>query len=85
MLKKVIDNSIIIVYYILVVRKELEMMSLNEIQEAEDYLGMFNAEEMKGALNIAFYIEGYTEEALNDVCRYYYGMDYDQLAEEMGW
>ena len=31
------------------------------------------------------YIDGYTEEALNDVCRYYYGMDYDQLAEEIGW
>ena len=31
-----------------------------------------------------FYIDGYTEEALNDVCRYYYGMDYDQLADEMG-
>ena len=30
------------------------MMSLNEIRDAEDYLGMFNAEEMKGALNIAF-------------------------------
>ena len=61
------------------------MMTKKEISIAEDYLLMFNAEEMKGALNIAFYIEGYNEEALNDVCRYYYGMDYDQLAEEMGW
>lgn len=53
MLKKVIDNSIIMVYYILVVRKEIKMSRLNK-------------------------------EALNDVCSYY-GMDYDQLAEEMGW
>ena len=60
------------------------MLSLEKIQEAEDYL-MINSEEIKGALNMAFYIEGYTEEALNDVCRYYYGMDYDQLAEEIGW
>ena len=39
---------------------------------------------MQGVLNIAFYIQGYTEEALNDVCTYY-AMDYKQLAEEMGW
>lgn len=26
-----------------------------------------------------------TEEALNDVCTYYYAMDYKQLAEENGW
>lgn len=61
------------------------MMTSREVSIAEDYLLMFNAEEMQGALNIAFYIEGYTEEALNDVCTYYYGMDYKQLAEEMGW
>lgn len=61
------------------------MMGTEEIKQAEDYLLMFNAEEMQGALNIAFYIEGYTEEALNVVCHYYYAMDYDQLAEEMGW
>ena len=61
------------------------MMRDEEIKEAEDYLLMINTEEMQGALQIAFYIEGYTEGALNDVCRYYYGMDYDQLAEEMGW
>lgn len=61
------------------------MMSTEEIRQAEDYLLMFNYEEMRGALNMAFYIEGVTEEALNDVCRYYYGMDYDQLEEEMGW
>lgn len=61
------------------------MVSVDELKQAEDYLGMFNAEEMQGALKMAFYIEGYTEEALNDVCRYYYGMDYEQLAEEMGW
>lgn len=61
------------------------MMTTEDINQAEDYLGMFNAEEMKGALNMAFYLEGYNETALNDVCRYYYGMDYDQLAEEMGW
>ena len=61
------------------------MMRDEEIKEAEDYLLMINTEEMQGALQIAFYIEGYTEKALNDVCRYYYGMDYDQLAEEMGW
>ena len=51
MLKKVIDNSIIIVYYIFVVRKEvIEMMSSKEISNAEDYLLMFNAEEMQGLL-----------------------------------
>ena len=61
------------------------MMTNEEINQAEDYLLMFNAEEMIGALNMAFYIEGKTETALNDVCRYYYGMDYDQLAEDMGW
>lgn len=61
------------------------MLTTEEISIAEDNLLMFNAEEMRGALNMAFYIEGYTEEALNDVCEYYYGMDYEQLAEEMGW
>ena len=61
------------------------MMSTEDINQAEEYLTMFNAEEITGALNMAFYIEGKTEEALNDVCRYYYGMDYDQLAEEMCW
>lgn len=63
----------------------VKMMTTEEIKQAEDYLLMFNAEEMQGALNIAFYIEGYTEEALNDVCTYYYAMDYKQLAEENGW
>lgn len=63
----------------------VKMMTTEEIKEAEDYLLMFNAEEMQGAFNMAFYLKGYTEEALNDVCHYYYGMDYDQLAEEMGW
>lgn len=61
------------------------MMTTEEINQAEDYLLMINSEEMRGALNMAFYIEGYTEEALDDVCRYYYGMDYSQLCEEMGW
>lgn len=61
------------------------MMSSKEISIAEDYLLMFNAEEMQGALNMVFYLEGYNETALNDVCQCYYGMDYDQLAEEMGW
>lgn len=61
------------------------MMTTEEINQASDYLLMFNAEEMQGALNMAYYIEGKTEEALNDVCKYYYGMDYVQLAEEMGW
>lgn len=61
------------------------MMSSKEINIAEDYLLMFNGEEMQGALNMAYYIEGKTEEALNDVCKYYYGMDYDELAEVMGW
>ena len=61
------------------------MMTSREVSIAGDYLRMFNSEEMNGALNMAFYIEGYTEKALNYVCRYYYGMDYDQLAEEMGW
>ena len=61
------------------------MMTTEEINQANDYLLMFNAEEMQGALNMAYYIEGKTEEALNDLCKYYYGMDYAQLAEEMGW